>query len=37
MYRIEGILNNVEVNQKLGLANDISIPHYANLQLKCTS
>ena len=31
MYRIEGILSNVQVDQKLGLANDISIPYYANL------
>ena len=32
VYRIEGVLNNVQVKRKIGLANDISIPCYANLQ-----
>ena len=31
VYRNEGVLNNVLFKQKLGLANNISILYYANL------
>ena len=31
-YRNKNILDNVQAKQNIGLANDISIPYYANRQ-----